>query len=142
MAVGNRWPQGRRGLQDPRAPLMQSIFREGSSRMQSSMMRSSLLDHHHQPPATFGRNTRPGFHPSSADSLKEEDHEDTSDEGGAPEYRNDLGESFVSTGVKSTVAGLDDDQPVSGGAGVLGLLNQFVAAHGGESGARPGGPVV
>jgi hypothetical protein len=109
--------------------------------MQSSMMRSSLLDHHHQP-AAFNRSTRAGFQPTSADLLREEDHEDSSETANASGYRSNLGESFVSTGVKSTVAGLDEDHPVSGGAGVLGLLNQFVAAHGGEGGARPGGAVV
>ncbi|KAF8250229.1 APG9-domain-containing protein [Wilcoxina mikolae CBS 423.85] len=142
-AAANRWAQNRRGPQDQRAPnLVQSIFRESPGRMQSSMMmRSSLLDHHHQP-AAFNRSTRTGFQPTSADSLREEDHEDSSETADAPGYRSNLGESFVSTGVKSTVAGLDEDNPVSGGAGVLGLLNQFVAAHGGEGGARPGGAVV
>lgn len=111
--------------------------------MQSStMMRSSLLDHHHQPANPYNRNPRTGLHPSTAVSLKEEDdYEDNSRDTSARGFRDGLGESFVSSGVKGIQTEHNDDKPVSGGAGVLGMLNQFVAA-GGEGAGRPGGGVV
>jgi hypothetical protein len=82
------------------------------------MMRSSLLDHHHQP---------------VRNNIREEDEEE--EEGG-------LGDSFVSQGVEenSSLKRSDGvDKPISG-AGVLGLLNQFVTAH--DGGSRPAGAVV
>jgi len=142
-AAAGRWPQNRYG-QDQRAPnLAQSMFRENPTRMQSSMMmRSSLLDHHHQPANTYNRNPRAGFHPSTAASLKEEDdYEDNLRNTSARGFQDGLGESFVSSGVKGIQTEHTDDKPVSGGAGVLGMLNQFVAA-GGEGAGRPGGGVV
>jgi len=121
--------------QDQRAPnLAQSVFREPAGRMQSSMMmRSSLLDHHHQP-THFNRTPRSGFQlPSSGDSLKEEDEESSRS---PSQYRSNLEESFVSEGIGATISASDDDKPTSGGAGVLDLLNQFVGAHG-EAAGRP-----
>lgn len=150
-ATPGRWAQTRRGPQDQRVPnLSQSVFREAPGRMASSMMmRSSLLDHHHQPSAgattanTFGaKSTR--FQPSTGASLKEEDdEEDSSRNIGSHGFRSQLGESFVSTGVDAEEEELDDDEDKSSGAnaGVLGLLNQFVAAHG-EGGGRTGGAAV
>jgi hypothetical protein len=140
-AAASRWPANRRGPQDQRAPhLAQSVFRGDMSRMQSSMMmRSSLLDHHHQPASAYNRNVRPGL--PGALREDEEDLPNTGPNG----FRSNLGDSFVSQGVDETRANVNmrksEDKPISG-AGVLGLLNQFVAAHGGEGGARPGGAVV
>jgi hypothetical protein len=106
------FPQNRRGAPN----LAQSMLGRGGIQG-SVMMRSSLLDHHHQPLRT---------------NIREEDEED---EGG-------LGDSFVSQGVEensSLKRSEGVDKPISG-AGVLGLLNQFVAAH--DGGSRPAGAVV
>ena len=120
--IDGRWraPQDQR-LHNP----SQSLYRDSQGRTTASMMRSSLLDHHHQP-----RNTRL-FQPS----LREEDEDS---ESGTPRYRSNLGESFVSNGIGE---GVDEERPSSAaGAGVLDLLNQFVGAT--EGAKRPGGAVV
>jgi autophagy-related protein 9 len=93
------------------------------------MLHSSLLDIHNQPLPT--RSMRhPMFHPSSAESLREEDEEEV---GAVPDggmrYRSNLGESFVSARVTQTVLNNAEDE--SGhNAGVLDLLNQFVGGEG------------
>lgn len=138
--AGGRWPHPRRGPQDQRVPhLNQSVYRDAPNRMTTSMMmRSSLLDHHHQPTSTGlgARSTR--FHPPNMDKpLKEEDSEEASSQGGIQGYRGQLGESFVSQGVETTEDAFDDGVESAGAsAGVLGLLNQFVAAHGEGGGTR------
>ena len=149
--AGSRW-QPRRGPQDQRVPhLSQSIFRDAPNRMTSSMMmRSSLLDHHHQPaPAGFGTARSTRFHPPNKDvPLKEEEDEEESPQTGSQGYHDrgagQLGESFVSQGVEETDVFNDDGESGSSGAsaGVLGLLNQFVAAHGEGGGTRAGVAVM
>lgn len=87
------------------------------------------------------------FHPSSGDSLREEEEEEGEEEVvGATHgthrerYRSNLGESFMSTRVTGTMmdAQEEDQQSGSHNAGVLDLLNQFVGVHGTEGTGRTG----
>lgn len=143
--TGARTPGGPARGQPPYATartLARSIHQaESPARMQSSMMmRSSLLDMHHQPPAPFtARQARvPQF--ATAGSLKEEPEDDDQvpeeflgNRSGA-RYRSSLGESYESGGLKSTLKGTDESFGAAAGGGVLDLLNQFVGATEGTAG--------
>lgn len=120
----SRHPHARRtGPQDQRAPnLVQSVYRDNPSRMQSSMMmRSSLLDHHHQPSEFIRSAKTTNF---SGESLREEDELLQSI---GQTFTGNLGESFVLSGIgNESMIRTEEDPPTGDGAGVLGLLNQFV----------------
>lgn len=111
---------------------MQSLHRDNVGRLPASMMRSSLLDHHHQPVATT-RGGRHPFYPTASVSLKEEEEE--TEGASVLKYRSNLGRSFDSTGMGET----SEEPQVDEGGGVLGLLNQFVAGHHPQSGTGRGG---
>lgn len=120
-----------------------SMHRDSPGRMGASMMQSSLLDPQHQPIyGAFSRNMRqPMFHPRSAESLREEDEEEESltkpGHNGKQRYRSNLGESFMSTNVTTTMMEIVDEGQAGPRTNVLDLLNQFVGG-GAENAGRPG----
>lgn len=143
-SLGTRTPAHFRHIQEAPQPqstarnLAKSMHRDSPMRMQASLMRSSLLDIHHQPTAQSARHPRTPVFPVA--SVKEEEQEDDQV---PPEFlgphgqrfRSNLGESFESGGLRST---LREDESVGGaaGGGVLDLLNQFVGAAQGEGAGR------
>jgi autophagy-related protein 9 len=141
-----RWAQVRRSSnpQQEIPGLQQSIHRESPGRTQASqILQSSLLDHHHQPAFATRVPRHPMFHPSSGESLREEEEEEGPSsvrEANRERYRSNLGESFMSTRVTGTMMGTpeEDQQTGSHNAGVLDLLNQFVGVHGVEGTGRTG----
>lgn len=88
----------------------------------SMMMRSSLLDYHHQPVGRTPRMT--GFQDSV---FREEDEEDNTDRGRPGHSEGNLGESFDSVIEHSRMH--EEEESEGEDAGVLGLLNQFMGHH-------------
>lgn len=145
-STNNQYTLNRR-QEIPGVGMHKSVHRESPGKMGASMMQSSLLDPQHQPGThvAFSRTMRqPMFHPSSAESLREEEEGEESSitprQDGKQRYRSNLGESFMSTHVTGTMLEATEEEQSSGGANVLDLLNQFVGGggHGGEGAGRPG----
>ncbi|KAI5806382.1 autophagy protein Apg9-domain-containing protein [Geopyxis carbonaria] len=115
--------------------LGKSNIYETQRRINPSLMKSSLLDHHHK-----------GAHTNICGDLIEHQLEndpficEAQERSYIAELQDDtagLGGSFVDTNVTLN-ATMEDEQMASTGAGVLDLLNQFVVAHNGENTGRTG----
>lgn len=109
---------------------------ETKMRTNPSLMKSSLLDHHHKGLQNIHKSINVLERLPQFDRFAREDQEQLRTNT-LENNAEGLGGSFVDTNiiVKSTV----EDENISGtGAGVLNLLNQFVVAHNGENNGRTG----